>query len=442
LTSVSSSGAALQADSQALASLSEQLSGAAGSGTPPVSLLVMRSRVEAAVAQQLADQAKLASPAEAKKLTTQSRARARTAHQLADQALAVEAEQPAALLAMADARRLEGERTVEVERWLRRARQNPAASQLGSEPDLVTALLRVRDDRLRDARVLLDKLAKSAPAGDVRARFRLAWIDYLDANPEEARSGADAVLKAQAEHPGARALLAKLDASGRPPVDTADPMPPEQKDRPDDKVGGKPGDKPGDRPGDKGADDGKVAGGAGKPVDAGGDSFDVILDRADKLAENGNCPGAMPLYRKVLDLHPASVEALTGLGYCHLDRREFASAHARFRAALGISSRYQPAMWGIAEAYQQQGLKQEALERFEAFVAEHPGNPRAEAARSRIEALRRELGAGSGSQGSPDKSGESAPPGEESAAPPASPAPSAPAPAPSPGPQQQAAGNG
>ncbi len=294
---------------------------------------------------------------------------------------------------MADARRLEGDRTIEVERLLKRVAQFPSGgAALARDADMVMALLRVRDDRLRDARVLLDKLAKAAPPSDVRARFRLAWIDYLDANADAAVSGAEAVLKAQPRHTGARALLDKIAGSAKPPVDTADPMPPEEP-----ASAGKPREPVAGKPAEGGT---KPPAGGGKPAEGGRDSFDAVLARAEKLAEDGNCGGAMPLYRKVLDMHPASVEALTGLGYCHLDRREFASAHARFRAALGISSRYQPAMWGIAEAYQRQGLKPQALERFEAFLSEHPSSPRASAARTRIENLKREIGESGGSSGS------------------------------------------
>ncbi|HTE51478.1 MAG TPA: zinc-ribbon domain-containing protein [Kofleriaceae bacterium] len=397
----------------ALASAGQALAGLGSGSTPAPAVLVARARVETALAQQLADRAKLAAtPVETKKLTGEAKARARAGRQLAEQALAARADDPAALLAVADARRLEGERSIEVERWLRRAQQSPAGAALTPEVELVTALLRVRDNRLRDARVVLDKLAKAAPADDVRARFRLAWIDHLDGNADAARTGAEAVLKTQADHGGARALLDKLGAAGKAPVETSDPMPPEQKGN--DAVAGKGGDKPtagagsegekgaAGKDGDRVADDKGAGGAAGA---GGGDSFDQILDRAQKLADNGNCTAAMPLYRKVLDLHPAAVEALTGLGYCHLDRREYASAHTRFRAALGISSRYQPAMWGIAEAYQQQGMKEEALERFQAFVTEHPHGPRADAARERIANLKREIGPAEGEQ--PKSGGES-----------------------------------
>ncbi|HWM88305.1 MAG TPA: tetratricopeptide repeat protein, partial [Kofleriaceae bacterium] len=382
--------------------LSAHSSGATGSSTVNPAFLVARARVETALAQQLTDRAKLAKSTEARKLKEEARARARTAHQLADQALSLQADHPGALIAMADARRLEGERSIEVERWLRRARQNPAAAEQAHDADLVLALLRVRDDRLRDARLMLDKLAKAVPPRDVRPAFRVAWIEYLDANAESARKIAEEVIKLQPGHAGARALLDKLGPAAAEPVDTKDPMPPEEPAKPDEKVASGDSGKPAE---------GAKPSGSSKPSSggAGGDSFDAVLARAEKLAENGNCGGAMPLYRKVLDMHPASVEALTGLGYCHLDRREFASAHARFRAALGISSRYQPAMWGIAEAYQQQGLKQQALERFEAFLSEHPSSPRAGGARTRIENLKREIGTapteGNSSSGSTSGSG-------------------------------------
>jgi len=382
--------------------LSAHASGAAGSSTVNPAFLVARARVETALAQQLTDRAKFAKSTEARKLKEEARARARTAHQLADQALSLQPDYPGALISMADARRLEGERSIEVERWLRRAQQSPAAAEQANDADLVLALLRVRDDRLRDARLLLDKLAKAVSPRDVRPAFRVAWIEYLDANAESARKIAEEVIKLQPGHAGARALLDKLGPAAAEPVDTKDPMPPEEPAKPDEKVASGDSGKPAE---------GAKPSGSSKPSSggAGGDSFDAVLARAEKLAENGNCGGAMPLYRKVLDMHPASVEALTGLGYCHLDRREFASAHARFRAALGISSRYQPAMWGIAEAYQQQGLKQQALERFEAFLSEHPSSPRAGGARTRIENLKREIGTapteGSSSSGSTSGSG-------------------------------------
>jgi Tfp pilus assembly protein PilF len=135
-----------------------------------------------------------------------------------------------------------------------------------------------------------------------------------------------------------------------------------------------------------------------------------ILKRANKLAENGNCDGAMPLFRKVLDDNPSSVEALTGLGFCHLDRKEYASAHTRFRAALGISSHYQDAMWGIAELYQRQGNKEEAIAKYQEFLDAFPTSKRSTAARRQIDKLRADSGESSGGGGTSS--------GEESSPPP------------------------
>jgi predicted Zn finger-like uncharacterized protein len=354
---------ALEAAAEMLAGLA---SGPGAAASAP--FLVARARVENALAQHLADQARLAAaPAEGKQLLEKSRTRAAAARAAAEAAIALEANNGAALLAMADARRLEGEKTVEVDRLLRQARQSPAAAELAGEVDLVSALLLTRDERLRDARMLFDRLAKAAPAGDVRARYRLALIDLADGNAAAAKSNAEAVVAAQAEHSGARAVLDKLAAPAVPET-------PKQPDKP-----AKP-DKP-----------------------SGVESIDTTLSKANKLAENGNCAGAMPLFRKVLDDNPSSVAALTGLGFCHLDRKEYASAHTRFRAALGISSRYQDAMWGIAEMYQRQGNKSEAISKYEAFIEAYPSTRRASAARRQIDKLRaEESGGGDSGETPPD----------------------------------------
>ena len=373
---------ALTADAdQGLESAAENLAGLASQpgATASAPFLVVRARVESALAQRLVDRAKLAAtPAEGKPLADKAKSRAATARAAADAALAIEgAHKAAAQVALADARRLEGEKTVEVERILRQARQGPPAppAELVHEADLVGALLLVRDDRLRDARIQLERLAKESSSGDVRARFRLAWIDFLDGNAAAARSNAEAVLAAQAEHAGAKALLDKLGAAAAPPGGATPP-------------GG----------GTATPVDPKPPAGKPEPAKPAEETGAVALKRANKLAQNGNCDAAMPLYRKVLDETPSSVEALTGLGFCHLDRKEFASAHTRFRAALGISSRYQDAMWGIAELYQRQGNAEEAIEKYQAFIDAYPSTRRAAAARKQIEKLQGATPSGGGGE--------------------------------------------
>ncbi len=364
--------AGLEAAAQNLAGLASQ-PGASASGP----FQVARARVENALAQKLADQAKLA--ADGKSLADKARSRAAAAKAAADAALAIEGDhKPAAQVALADAERLAGEKTVEVERILRQAKQGPpaASAEVAHEADLVAALLLVRDERLRDARMQLDQMVKAG--GDVRARFRIAWLDFLDGNAAGARQGAEAILSAQPEHGGAKALLDKL---------AAPPAPAPEKPAPD-----KPA--PPEKP--------------APPKPPAEETTGSILKRANKLAENGNCDGAMPLFRKVLDDNPSSVEALTGLGFCHLDRKEYASAHTRFRAALGISSHYQDAMWGIAELYQRQGNKEEAIAKYQEFVEAFPTTRRATAARRQIDKLRGDSGESSG--GGESSGDESSPP--------------------------------
>ena len=70
----------------------------------------------------------------------------------------------------------------------------------------------------------------------------------------------------------------------------------------------------------------------------------------------------MEFYDKALDAKPTGVEALTGIGYCYLDAKQFSSAFSKFRTALAVSQRYEPALAGIAETYQQQGNKEQAID--------------------------------------------------------------------------------
>jgi tetratricopeptide (TPR) repeat protein len=141
-----------------------------------------------------------------------------------------------------------------------------------------------------------------------------------------------------------------------------------------------------------------------------------LLKRADALAET-SCAKAMELYTKALQLKPQSVEALTGMGYCYIDAKLFASAHSEFRAALTVSSKYEPALLGIADAYRQQGLKDQAIDAYKACLEVHPGSV---AAKRQLEQL------GVTSTPPPGPSG-----GTGATAPPAPPPP-APTPAPAP----------
>jgi tetratricopeptide (TPR) repeat protein len=72
------------------------------------------------------------------------------------------------------------------------------------------------------------------------------------------------------------------------------------------------------------------------------------------------------------------------MGYCHIDAKQFASAFSKFRAALAVSSRYEPALRGVAEAYQQQGRKEQAIEAYKAYLDVYPDSS---AAKKQLERL-------------------------------------------------------
>ncbi len=343
--------AILADDTSALVSILPRLEAAAGADTDR-ELLVLRSRIEATLAQQLLDRAEVNSdnsPDAAKELRREAESRMAAAAKHAEKALATSADDPPALIAMADALRLQGKKAREVKRWLQKAGDD-------REAKLVEAMLDLRENKVRSARSLLTALDSDdalEKTGDVRPRYRLALIAFNAKDYAKARDAADAVLAVQPGHAGAAVLVERIRAATQ--VATSDPMPPEVKHS-------------------------SSSGG-------GGDTYDSLLERANKKAESGQCSAAMPLYQRALDLNPSGVAALTGLGYCHLDAAQFASAQAKFRAALGISPRYQEALLGVAEGYQQQGLKEKAIAAYERFIEEHPASARAAQAKRQIEKL-------------------------------------------------------
>jgi predicted TPR repeat methyltransferase len=170
-----------------------------------------------------------------------------------------------------------------------------------------------------------------------------------------------------------------------------------------------------------GAGPGPGAGAGTAPESGGGDSYDRLLSRANAIADT-SCAKAMELYTRALEQKPNGVEALAGEGYCHIDAKQFSSAFSKFRAALAVSPKYEPALRGIAEAYQQQGRKEQAIEAYKAYLEIYPGNA---AVKKQLERL------GGDTAAPPPAATGSAPqpPTETPAAPAPTPPPAAPDPA-------------
>lgn len=336
--------------------------------TTPV--LIARAQLGSALAQHRLDEADtVTSRAESNRITNQARELATAVEKLAIKVLDREPQNPAAMVARAEALRLRNRPAREVERWLRRALKIEADNR---EALMSRALLFARDRRPRQAREILDALP--AVAGDARVAYRLARLDVVDKEWESAQKRLAQVLAIEKEHAGAQALADEVEKQLA--LAAENPEKPNTNNHGD---------------GDGDDDDGGSLG---------IDSYDRLLERGDKLAESGNCGRAKAYYEKALTANPGGVAALTGLGYCYLDSQQYSSAYAKFRAALGISSRYQSALWGMAELYERQGSKAKAIEAYKTFISAHPSSRRAEIAKRKIEALGGSSGGNHGGSGS------------------------------------------
>ncbi len=359
--------------------------------------LAMRAHLGAQIAQGLYDRAAItADKGDADKLKKDAKQLVIDAATAAQRAFKAAPADPGANLAMAEVLRLQDKSTRDVQRYLDTAKAKQT-DDWKHEIALAEGLTLARDKKLDDAKAAFATLDSGAEklesSGDVRARFHLALVAYAQNKPADAKPFVEQILAAQPEHAGAKALAARIETT----VSKVDPLPPE---------------------------DGSGAGSAKTNVPTGpgpgtnvsvgaGDTYDSLLAKANKLAES-NCAKATELYGKALEQKPNGVEALTGMGYCHIDAKQFASAFSKFRAALAISSRYEPALWGVAEAYTQQGRKEQALEAVKAYLEVYPGSPKATKALDRL---------GGSSAPPPEKPPEKPPEGSGATTPPPPPPP-------------------
>jgi predicted Zn finger-like uncharacterized protein len=382
---------ALYADVRARATDAElQL---AGAGDDP-EVLAMRARLATAVAQALEDEARLtADRGAADTLRKQKATTVLDAVKLAQRAVKAAPASVMANAAMADLLRLQGKPAKDVRRYLDAAGATGAADR---EIALVGAMLDLREKKPAEARAALAKLdaATGQPGsmeqtGDVRPRFQHALLLAADGKIEDAKAAVATILVAQPDHAGARALDAKLATA----VATDDPMPPEQ-------GSGAAGAGSATKPTPPTTGGGGGGGGGGEDG-----NFDRVLARANAAAEN-SCASAMPLYERALELKPNSVEALTGVGYCHLDAKQFSAAYSKFRAALMISPKYERALWGIGEMYQQQGRADKAIESYCKYLEVFEGSA---AAKKQIDKLGGSCGGATAPPPDPGSGGGTAP---------------------------------
>jgi Tetratricopeptide repeat len=363
--------------------------------------LAMRARLGAAIAQSELDRAVLdTDKSNGDKLRKAGKQLAIEVAAIAQKALKAKSDDPYANLAMADVMRLQGKSAHDVDRYLQAAK-----SKAGDDKDLAKAIALaaaqtdVRDSFYDDA---LKDLGSYTTADDPHVRTVLALIAFDQGKPADARPFVDQVLAASPDHDVAHALAKRLETV----VAKTDPMPVEDH-----------GSHTNPPPTTNNTNTTNVSNGGD-----GGD-YDALVAKAGKTAET-NCPRAIELYSKALEQKPTGVEALTGIGYCYLDAKQFSSAFSKFHTALAVSQHYEPALAGVAETYQQQGNKDQAIASWRAYLDAFPG---AAKAKKQLEILGADEQPANGGGGGSAQSAQPTPP--------------APTPAPAPAPAP-AAGDG
>ena len=337
----------------------------------------LRARIGLALAQSLDNQATLLAATD----KTKADLVARDAKQqvldivkLAQHALKDAPTDPQANLAMADILRMQGKPSKDINKYLDAATAGGAqdAANVAREVALIRAMTDLRDGKHDLALTELGNLdgADGSPnglekTGDVRPRLQRALVLLTDGKRDDAQTLIQSILATVPDHDIARAAAERIEAlvasnptpspAANTPTVTPIAVPPP--------VAGTPV-----------ANTPAVA---GTPVAAApqisGDDYNKLITKGNELAEI-SCGQAMPYFEKALAANPAGIEALTGMGFCHIDAKQFASAYSKFRAALAISPHYERALWGTAEAYQQQGLKDQAIEAYRTYLAAFPGS--------------------------------------------------------------------
>lgn len=115
--------------------------------------------------------------------------------------------------------------------------------------------------------------------------------------------------------------------------------------------------------------------------------YDRLVAEGDRLQNEGRTAAAEEQFRSALTARPRGAEALTGIGYVELDRRNYGAAISRFRQALSSNGSFSDAYIGLGEAYASQSRYSQALEAYQRYLALNPSGSRASMARRQIESL-------------------------------------------------------
>jgi len=289
--------------------------------------------------------------------------------------------------AMGDLLRVDGAPAAEVERYLKRALDKAPSDP---EATYVMGALLLREGKSDDAKGrleqanTLEQAARKQPL--LRATYLLAKIAQAGGRRDDAKRLVASILAVNPQHERAKALSAALDA-GAPPVAAAPVAPTPAAPAPAAATTPPP-------PAPAPATTSPPSLPAPPPASADGASGDYnkIVAQADRLLENGRGEQARKLYEKALAARPDGVEAVTGLGYCDLDRERFMAAVDHFKRALQIAPEFGEALIGLAESYKVRGDKAQAIDYYRRYLKVQPNGPRAAMAQKNVRELEAKVG--------------------------------------------------
>ena len=318
---------------------------------------------------------------EAEKLNRTTRKKIAEAVRWADQALLSDPKLPEAHLAKADLDRLLGDMpAAELELAKGHSAKNKAA--LGYVAALINIEKGVSAVQIQKE---LGDVVSSKPM--LRALYRLARVDAESGENELAKKSINKILELNAKHSQARDLLARID-SGNKVLLLLDNLSNESSDTDNDDakdIASEASAQPLILAETSKQKHARIDDSNKEPVK--GRSTDAMLVRAKRLQENNRAGEAMKIYKKVLDSLPSNIDALSGLGYCYMDRGAGGQAIALFRRALNINGAFAPALIGTALTYKRQGQKNQALKWFKKYLAMHPNSKHSAMARANVKQL-------------------------------------------------------
>src|SRR6185436_19406921 len=116
-------------------------------------------------------------------------------------------------------------------------------------------------------------------------------------------------------------------------------------------------------------------------------TYDGLVKEGYRQMGSGKAPGAMALFEEAAKLRPDGVTAMTGIAYAWLRMGDARRAAENFQRAMIKDGNYGPALFGLGEAYRDQGRKSEALSAFKLYLSRYPGSREAAGARKQVELL-------------------------------------------------------